>query len=185
MRQQPQEERYGATLGLFQKVGDLRASFQPRIELTDPLQVSHSLSLATIVQFARFSLNPKVELFAKPDLGVGFFGALNAQTDLSKKFSLTFVNEGEYQEKIHKLSVTNGLVLGQMITDETALSYSAMVISHNREVYHVNHYSLAVSWNQLIYRRVLDYQVTPHIDFYDLHDFKPTAGLAVQVRLHF
>lgn len=185
LRQNPREENYGATIGLIRRLGNVRTSFQPRIELQDPLRVSHSLTFESLLDLERIDMNPKVEFFAKPDRGVGVFTALNLNYEISPKYSFTLINEGEYEEKLNKLSVTNGVALGQDLTAFTALSYSLIFTSNNRESYHMNSYSFAISWNHLIYRKILDYQVTPHVDFLDERHFKPQAGLTVNVSLHF
>lgn len=185
LRQAPREENYGATIGLIRRLGSVRTSFQPRIELQDPLRVSHSLTFESVLDLERLDMNPKIEFFAKPDRGVGVFTALNLNYEISPKYSFTLINESEYEEKINKLSVTNGVALGQDLTASTALSYSLIFNSHNRESYHLNSYSFAISWNHLVYRRILDYQITPHVDFQDERHFKPQAGLTVNVSLHF
>lgn len=185
LRQDPREENYGATIGLIRRLGNVRTSFQPRIELQDPLRVSHSLTFESLLDLEKVDMNPKVEFFAKPDKGVGIFTALNLNYQISPKYSFTLINEGEYEEKLNKLLVTNGVALGQDLTASTALSYSLIFTSHNRESYHLNGSSFAISWNHLIYRRILDYQVTPHVDFLDENHFKPKLGLTVNVSLHF
>ena len=42
LRQTPRQRNYGATVGLFKKLGSVRTAFQPRIELQDPLRISNS-----------------------------------------------------------------------------------------------------------------------------------------------
>ena len=99
LRQTPRERNYGATVGLFQKLGNIRTAFQPRIELQDPLKVSHSLSFESVANYKNFQFNPKLEFFADATKGAGVYQAYNFNFSLTKIYSLTFINEGEYDER--------------------------------------------------------------------------------------
>lgn len=184
-RQTPREQNYGATVGLFRKFKNLRFAFQPRVELQDPLRVSHSLSVESVAAFDRLQINPKFEFFANASKGTGTAQALNFNYTLSEVYSLTLVNEGEYEDKLNKYSVTNALFLGQLLSESTALTYGVTFYSNNRPNYHLDAYSFSVVWSQVIYRNILDYQVGPHMDFVQDEDFKGFVGAMFNLRLHF
>ena len=185
VRQTPREKNYGATIGLFRKLKDVRVAFQPRIELQDPLQVSHSLSFESVLDYQTYEVNPKFEFFANATKGTGLFQALNFHLKLSDVYSLTFLNEGEYEEKLHRYSVTNGVSLGQIISDISGFDYGLAFYSNNRPNYHLDGYSVSVAWSHTLYKRILDYQLVPHLDFTQEEHFRGFVGLVFKLRLHF
>lgn len=184
-RQTPRDKNYAATVGLFRKLNNVRIAFQPRIELQDPLRISHSLAFESVLPYKNFQLNPKFQLFASATKGVGLFQAVNVNFKLKNEYSLTLINEGEYEDKIHKLSVTNGLALGKILTETSAISYGLNFYSHNRDNYHLDAYSLSVTWSQIIYKKLLDYQLTPHLDFVESENFHGFFGLVFGLNLRF
>jgi hypothetical protein len=185
LRNAPRERSYGASLGLFRKLGAVRAAFQPRIDLSDPLQVSHSLSFESVADMTDYTLNPKFELFAVPDKGTGFFIALNANFSISPGYSFTLINNGEYEDRKHQYSTGNGFSLGQAVDSRSSISYSLIFNSNNRDNYHLESYALAVAWSHMIYRRILDYQLVPHLDFAKTKEFKGVSGIVFTLNLNF
>ncbi len=178
------QKNYGATVGLFKNLGAVRTSFQPRIELQDPLKVSHSLSFQTSAKMDGYEFKPLIEFFADPEKGTGIFGAINYAFFLSDVFTLNWINEGEYEEKRNQFSTDIGLSLVQTVTEKSTLAYSAFTYSNNRDVYHLQAYSLAVTWNQMLYKKILDYQIIPALGFSE-RDFKGTAGISLVVNFNF
>lgn len=188
-QQVSRERSYGASIGLFRRVGPVRLQFQPRIELQDPLQVSHSIAVETVALLPRLSerlkINPKLEFFANARTGPGVFQALNFSYSLNDSTELTQINEAEYEDRRRRLLVTNGLSLGRILNNRNTLTYSLLFFSTNRENYHLTGYNLAVAWYHLIYKRILDFSLTPNLDFRESLDFKGRAGVSLQVTLHF
>ena len=185
VKQAPKDQNYGATIGWFQNLGKIRTSFQPRIELQDPLKVSHSFTFESLINVNTFHVNPKLELFAHPDKGVGIFNAYNFDFPLNRFFSLTWINEGEYQEKNHVLGVTHGLSLGQHLNSKKSISYNIFCDYNNRPDYHLLGYNLSVSWSEIIYRKILDYRVTPYLEFIGEKGFVGVPGLNINFYLTF
>lgn len=185
LRQALPETNYGASVGLFKKLGNIRTAFQPRIELRDPLKVSHSLRFDSSAKIDNYELRPKLEFFANPDKGTGIFGAINTNIILSNYYSLAIINEGEYQEKLHLFSSNSGLALGQSISDHSSFSYNIFFSSNSRPAYHLDSYSFSVAWSEVIYKKILDYQVIPHLDFPLANSFKGSAGITILLGLNF
>jgi hypothetical protein len=185
LRQTPRQKNYGASIGLFRKLGDVRVVFQPRIELQDPLKVSHSLAFESIADMKTYKINPKLEFFANATTGPGIFEALNFNFILSRYYSLTLINEGTYDDKTHLYSVTNGVSVGQSLSERGSMTYSFLFFSKNQSNYHLNGYSIAASWYHLIYKKVLDFQLTPHLDFSEETDFRGLSGLTFQITINF
>lgn len=185
LRQTPREQNYGATVGLFRRLGAVRVAFQPRIELQDPLQVSHSLAFESVADFKTFKINPKLEFYASAAKGTGTYHSLNFNFILSDIYSLTLINEGDYEDKLHKYSVTNGISVGQALTDVSSLTYTALVYSNNRDNYHTEGYNISVSWYRLIYNKIMDVQLIPNLDYKRDDAFRGRAGLTLQLAVYF
>lgn len=186
LRQTPREQNYGATLGLFRKLGNIRTAFQPRIELQDPLKVSHSLTFDSIAEIKGFyRVNPKLEFYANPSSGVGTFQSLNLNFELTRTYSLTFINEGDYQEKSHLFGVTNGVSLAKLLTDTSSLTYTFLFNSNNQPKYHLVGYGLSIGYGESLYKGMIDYSIVPHLDFVDTKRFKGNFGVAFTFSLNF
>lgn len=185
LRKTQRKQNYGARVGFFRKLGNIKTSFQPRITLQDPLKVSHSLNFESLAIYKNFRVNPKFEFFADPDKGTGTFQAINFNYQFNTTYALTLINEAEYQEKIHKLFVTNGFAIGQEYSEKTAFTYSWTFNSHNREKYHLDAYTVSVTWHQNIYKNILDTQLTPYLLFSKENRFKGVSGLIFNTILTF
>ncbi len=185
LRQTPREQNVGASLGLFKKLGKIRTAFQPRIELQDPLKVSHSLRFDSSADMKTYEINPKLEFFANPDKGTGVFGAVNFNFHISTYYNLNVINEGEYQEKLNLFSSDSGLSLSQTVSADSSLSYNVFFNSNSRPHYHLDSYSFSVGWNHVIYKKILDYQIVPHLDFPLSNNFKGVAGLVFVLGINF
>lgn len=185
LRTTPIEQSYGATVGLFRKLGNIRTSFQPRIELQDPLKVSHSLRFDSVADLKTYEVNPKLEFFASPDKGTGIYGGVNVKFVLSKYYDLLVINEGEYQEKSATFSSNSGFSVQQVLNDKQSVAFNLFINSNSRTAYHLESYSFSVSWNEVVYKKILEYQIVPHLDFGLPNSFKGIAGLTFNVSINF
>lgn len=183
-RQNPRARNVGATVGLAQSLGPVKTIFQPRIELRNPLRVSHSLIFQSVADMKVWQFHPKLEFFANPDKGTGIYGAMNFNFILDETYSVIWINDGEYQEAENKLSVNNGFSLVQGITEKSSFSYNLFFNSHNRPNYHIEGCSISVAWSQLLYKNILDYQIIPTLDFV-APEFIGATGLIFNINLNF
>lgn len=183
--QAPRQQNYGATLGIFQRLGNVRTAFQPRVALQQPLKISHSLSFESVADLKAYKINPKLEFYANHDKGTGIFQSLNFNFRLSERFSMTFVNEGDYQDKLNTYLVTNGVSLGQPITRRSSLSYSLYFSSNSKPHYRLTGYNFAVSWSQIIFNQILDYSITPQWGFSSASSYTGKPGLSIGMNLNF
>ncbi len=185
-RQRPREQNYGATIGFFQRLGNVRTSFQPRIELQDPLKVSHSLAFDTTANMtSRTQFNPKIEFFAASDRGTGVYNQLNFGIQLNKIYSMSLINQSTYEDKQHLFTVSQGIAFSRQVMRDAGISYSLFFNSDNQMAYHLASYSFAVSWSQILYKNILDYNVTPHLDFPLHSSFTGRTGINFNVNLKF
>jgi hypothetical protein len=172
-------------VGLFKKLGTIQTSFQPRIAIDNPIKLSHSLNFESAAHFKNSILIPKFELFADADKGVGFFDAVNILFTLSPTYLLTLINDGEYLDRQQSYTTNNGFAIGQVFNDKISFTYSLIFTSNNRPNYHLESYLIAYAWNQNIYKKILDFQLIPQLDFQKKNHFKGAAGLTFNVNLSF
>ena len=162
-----------------------RTSFEPRIELRDPLKVSYSLNFKAHGQYYRFSLDPGLELFADDTKGVGVHLSMNYAFKLNDTFDLRFLNEGEYQHRVHLFNVENGMTLNQVLDEMSDLGYGFVISSINKPNYQMSSYRLFTSWQRTIYRKVLDVQFVPQLEFLNTRNFTGSPGAVFNLIISF
>lgn len=185
LRNTPRQQNYGATVGVFRKLGNINTSFQPRIDLGDPLKISHSITFESAADYKQTAINPKLELFAGPKDGAGIYVAMNVNFRISKIYNFTLINNGEYKDKKHRFTAANGFSLGQMIDRRSSMAYSLIFNGLNQPNYHLESYTISAAWSQLIYRKIFDYQLIPYLDFHRLRGFRGNPGVVVNLNLNF
>jgi hypothetical protein len=185
LRQTTRETNYGATIGLFKRLGNIRTAFQPRIELQGSLAVSHSLTFESIAETKTFQVSPKLEFYATPKKGAGSSQALNFHFPLTKVYSLTFINQADYQDRLHLYLTNIGVALGQAVTEKSGLGYSLMFDGTNQPNYHLMNYSVSVAWSEVLYRKILDYQVNTYVSFPETNNYTGVPGIILTFNLMF
>lgn len=160
-------------------------SFEPRIELTDPLKVSHSLNFGSHAEYQFFRLDPRFELFADYTKGIGLHHALNYAFQLTDRFDLRFMNEAEYQDRLHLYTVENGMTLNQIVDLNHNLGYGFVIASSNQPNYRMTGYRVFTSWNWTLYRRVLDLQLVPQVEFTSARNYRGLAGCVLNLIVSF
>lgn len=185
LRNSPRDTNYGTTLSFFQRLEKVRVTFQPRVELQDPLKVSHSLAFESIAKYKIVNINPKFELFANPTSGTGVFGAFNFHYTLNKTLSLAQINQGTYEEKQRYFNTLHGISLDHALDDVNILSYGLIFLSNNRPKFHLDLYSFSITHAVTLYKEIIDLKVTPHLDFSRASSFKGQAGVTASLILTF
>ncbi|NUN04853.1 MAG: hypothetical protein HUU57_03730 [Bdellovibrio sp.] len=185
LRQNRRTTNYGASLGLIKKMGEVKTSFRPRITFEGTPAISHSLKFESIADMRTYKVNPELELYATPSKGAGIFHSLNFNWILTKIWSLTWVNEGDYQSRPHLYTVTQGLSLGQQFNPRMALGYNMFITSINQPNYQLDGYNFSLSWHHILYKDMLDYKLIPNIDFSQAYGFVVNPGVNMVIGLHF
>ncbi|MES3038894.1 MAG: hypothetical protein V4736_13375 [Bdellovibrionota bacterium] len=185
LAQAPKKKNYGATVGLFKKLGNVRTSFRPRVDLQDPIKVSHSLAFESVADQKGFELHPKLEFFANGDQGTGIFQGINLNFTLSKIWSLSLINEGEYENNSHLYSVVNGAALGQSLNKKSSLSYGFFLSSNNKPQYCLQAYTFSLGLSHNLYRKILDISLVPQITLPRSNNFGPVGSISFNVNINF
>lgn len=185
LKSSQREKDYGASVGFFQKVGKVRASFQPRVSFTNSLKLSHSLTFESIVIEPLFQVNPKLEFYGNSDIGTGVFIAFNFFYPLTRDWSLTWINDGDYVSRSHLFSTSNGFSLRNAYSETSAWTYGLIFDSNNLPEYHMESYSLSASWSRSIYKNILDCSITPFFEFPKVRNFSKVFGISFAAALNF
>lgn len=186
LRSAPRTRNPGATFGFFRQLGNVRTSFQPRVSFAGSFKISHTLTFESIAEKnARYRINPKLQFYADAEKGTGLFQALNFNFSLSRYYSITFVNEGDYVDREHTYTVTNGVALGQWFSRTANISYNIFFTSTNRPNYQLSSYNFSVAFSQILYKNILDYQIQPNVDFAQKYDFVRNPGINFHLYIRF
>lgn len=185
LRQTQREKDFGATIGVIRKLKNVKTSFQPRIELRDPLKISHSLAFESVAEMKNYNINPKVELFATPTKGTGVFYSLDLNWMLTKISTLTMINEGQYEENMNFYRQTHGVSVSRAFGDNSTLGTGLIFGFDNRPNFQLASYTYSVSWNQIVYERIFDYQIVPNLTFARQYGYKGIAGFMFRFAIRF
>lgn len=161
------------------------AYFEPRVELRDPLRISNTLGFKSTAEYDILTVDPRLEFFADALKGVGVFHGLNFKFELSEVFDLRFMNEAEYEDRIHLYTVNNGVTLNQAITDVDNLGYGVVFTSVNQPSYNLKSYRTFFVWSHVFYKKVLEFQLVPQIEFERVKRFKGMAGVTFNLVVSF
>lgn len=178
-------DNLGASVSLFRKLGDVNVSFQPRVSIQNPLKVSHSIIFESTANMPSYKINPKLELYAKGDTGAGVYWVLNFNFVLNDYLNLVLINNGDYISTLHLEIVTNGFSIEQILNDQMSLTYGSLFFSTNQVLYHLDSYSFFTTWSHVLYKNILSYKITPHLDFNTNGNYTGRAGLALGINLDF
>lgn len=175
----------GAGLLFFHYMGKIKTSFQPRLKLKDPLQLSYVLRFETEGDVFGWTLSPRFDLFADPTKGTGEFFGLELRRLLAPKWGLSLHNQEEYRDKGNIFSTSHGITIDHPIGQNMAMAVSLVGTSTNRPVYHLQGLSIAPSFSHQVLKNRLNYQVVPFLSFAKESHFKGSAGLTLATELIF
>ncbi len=185
-RTRPRESKPGAAVSFFRKLGKVRTTFQPRLELKDPLSMSYILRLDSDATLKPFHITPRLELYADPVKGTGQYFRLNFGVNLAPQWELTFINDEEYRERTNDLSVTHGVAVDHSLADDKGLALSFITNSNNRAGgYHLNQYTISPTFAHELAENRLRYVAATFLTFTKAEGFKGDVGCSFQVELIF
>lgn len=186
--QPPKKKKYTAGFSFFnflQALQPIRFDYRPQIYLEDPLNISHSFIFRSTATKKNWTFDPVFEFFANPEKATGVFLGLNLTYEFNKTNSITFINEGEYQEKENVFTATQGYAFGHNLSDTISLSFSNIFVTQTTGSYHLTSFSTAFGYNQLLIKDVLDLQIVPGLLFTKDYGFKGQAITSLNLNLTF
>lgn len=184
VRTRPRRTEYGAAVGFFKKLGNIKTTFQPRLVLKDPLEMSYVLRFESSAG-EKIKLIPRLELFADPLKGTGEFLSLELVIPLTKRMEFSIQNEEEYRERGNLFTTSHGLALDYALASDKGVGIALVWGSSSRPNYHLDTFTVAPSFAQEIYRDRLRYSLTPFLLFAKSDHFKGDAGVTLNVVVTF
>jgi hypothetical protein len=181
----PRQRDPGAALSFLRRLGKIRTSFQPRLELKDPLEVSYVLKFESNLQHHDLHINPRLDFFADPRHGVGQFTSLEVVIPVSRRSAITVQNDEEYRDKDNGMKTNHGISYEYTLNDSKGIGFSVVSSTQNRPAYHLRSFSVASAFTHEIVRRRLSYQVIPFLAFEKSRHFKGEAGITLNTELTF
>lgn len=186
LRQNARELDYGARLGFFKRLGNVRTAFQPRVGFAGRFKISHALSFESVAEKPNgYRVNPKLEFYADADRGPGTFMAFNVNLSLTPNWTWTLVNEGDYEDRTHFFRVTHGTALGHRIGDDRNFGYGIYFNFVNVPNYQLGEYIAQLNWSHMVYKNMLGYEIVPYVNFSNVYDYTGYAGGSIYLRLYF
>ncbi len=185
-RTRARENNPGAALLFFRKLGKVRTTFQPRLELKDPLSMSYLLRFESEAGSSPIRINPRLDLFADPLKGTGEYFHLNFSYTIAPRWELSLLNEEEYRERTNGLSVNHAIALDHALADDKGIGLSFTTNSVNLgSPYHLNSYSVSTAYAQEIAENRLRIVAASFITFGKVESFKGDVGCSFQVEVIF
>jgi len=185
-RTRARENDPGAALLFFRKLGKVKTTFQPRLELKDPLEMSYLLRFESDAGQGPVRVNPKLDLFADPEKGTGQYFQLNFSYDLSPRWEVSLLNEEEYRQRGNFLNVNHGIAFDYSIDDNKGSGLSFSTNSINRGGgYHLESYTVSPAFGHELSADRLRYVVATFLTFAKPEAFKGNAGMSAQLEVIF
>lgn len=185
VRTEPRPKEYGAAVRFFRQLGNVRATFQPRLELRDPLEMSYILRFESIGERKRLKVAPKLELFADAQKGTGEYSSFNVNYDLTKVWELLFINDQEYRDFDNLLTVNNGTSISRALNDQMSAGATLMFLSTNRPLYNLEQYTFAPGFSHILAVNRIRYVVSPYIIFARMNSWKGVTGISANMDITF
>lgn len=177
---------YGAGLLFFEKLGNIKTSFQPRLQLKDPLEMIYTLRFENEAEWKPvMRLNSRVELFADPKKGTGEFASIEMRFELAPRLDLGFQNTEEYHERDNFFITQHGLSLDYSLSKTRALGTGFNVSNNNKTKYHLDSYTYSVVIAEQIYADRLLLSLTPFVAFAKGAGFQGKSGVTLQAYVKF
>jgi len=185
VRTRPRPRDYGGALFFFEKLGDIKATFIPRLVLKNPLEVSYVLRLESAAERKRYRLVPRLDLFADPYKGTGEYFSLDFLWDITKRYEFSIQNNEEYHVRDDNFTTQHGVALDYALNKKQAVGGSVTASTWNRAHFNLDTYTIAAAFTQEIYVQRLKYALSPYMAFRRYSHFKGKAGITLTMDLTF
>jgi hypothetical protein len=181
----PRERDYGAGILFFEKLGRIKTTFQPRLELKDPLQMKYVLRFESDADVKPVHLIPRFELFADPNKGTGEFASLEFNVALTDRLGLALRNTEEYRARENFFTTQHEISLERSLTDTQAVGAAVSCVSTNRPSFHLDNLTASTTYGRQIYPDRLRWSLSPFLSFSKGFAFKGKAGVGTVLGLTF
>ncbi len=66
-----------------------------------------------------------------------------------------------------------------------SLAYNTFVTLTNRPNYQLSGYNFSIGWKHVLYRKILDYELIPNVDFREDRNYVYNPGINTTINLNF
>jgi hypothetical protein len=178
VRTTPRARDPGASVFFFQRLGDFRTSFQPKLQLKNPLEMSYIFKIASETDAKPVKIAPELQLFADAQNGTGEYFSTAFSGQVLERTQLTFDNEEEYHERDHSFSTRHGISMDHSLNESQAVGWAVIASSINHPQFHLDTLNLSTSFAHEYYKDLLKYVVSPFLGFAKADNFKGKAGIS-------
>lgn len=181
-----QDQDYGAALSFMQKVGDFDITFQPRLQIKDPIETFYTLRFESEAKVKRSKLLTRIEFFADSEKGTGQFVSLNFRRRFWDNWGQQIILEQEYQDGQNLLSTLQGYTIHYRIDESMIVEQSFILRSRNKpNHFHLNDISLGPSFTHEILKDELRYSINYFHFFNKEYNFQGRSAGSVIIELIF
>lgn len=185
-RTRPRENNPGAALLFFKKLGKVKTTFQPRLQIKDPLNMAYLLRFESEAAVKPIAINPRLDLFADPIKGTGEYFHLNFSYALSPKWEISLLNEEEYRERTNFFNMNHAITLDHSISERRGAGLTLSSNSNNLGGgFHLNQYTVSPAYSQELSEERLRYIFATFLTFTRAEAFKGDAGCSLQIEVIF
>jgi len=181
VRTTPRDREYGTSLFFLQKLGNVKVTFQPKLQLRNPLEMSYVLSFESSAEENKgeryFRVQPKFQLYADAIKGTGEYFSLNFIYRLRKTMEVALENEEEYREKDLHFTTRHGVTYDYILDKKNKIR-TALIASSSNHDFHLDEWDYNVSYGHELYKKLLNMTVSPFWNFARGDHFKGKVGIS-------
>lgn len=180
------DDDYGATLSFMQEVGDFDITFQPRIQIKDPIETFYTLRFESEAKIKNNKLLTRIEFFADSEKGTGQFASLVFRRTFWDNWGHSIVLEEEYQDGQNLFSTLQGYTIHYQINNAIIVDHSVIFKSKNKpNNFHLDDISLGPSFTHEVLKDELRYSINYFHFFNKEFNFKGRSAATLIVELIF
>lgn len=185
VRTQARPTDYGAAFQFFEKLGNIKTTFQPRVVLKNPVGINYILRFETVGEIKRFRVVPRVDFFADAGKGTGVYSSLEFQWEISRDSDLTWNNSQEYRDQENYYLVQHGFSYDHSVGYNKAIGGSVTTSYNNRQTYHLHSLDFSIDVTQTFYDQLVSASLSPFIGFGKGDHFKGKTGITFAMKVAF
>jgi hypothetical protein len=185
VRTTPRARNPGASLFFLRQLGSIRTTFQPKLQLKNPLEMSYVLKMESETDYKPVKITPQMQLFADAVNGTGEYFSTSFSFKVFERTELTLDNEEEYHELAHQFSTRHGLSMDHSLNDSQAVGWALIGSSLNHPHFHLDTLNFSTSFAHEVYRDLLKYVISPFVGFAKADGFKGKAGVSFTLTVIF
>ncbi len=168
-----QRSDYGATLSFAEKIGDFDITFEPRIQIEDPIATFYTLRFESEARQKANKFLTRFEFFADSEKGTGQFASLIYRRTFWGNWGHSVILEEEYQDAQNLFTTLQGYTLHYQINEAILLDNSLIFRSRSEPVnFHLDEISVGPSFTHEILKDELRYSINYFHFFNEAFNFK-------------